>query len=70
LARAQVVGGDLVVLNKVDLVDEVKLGQVLAWLREIKPSLPVFESSQCLLPMVHQEVDQSQVIQGHIFPGV
>jgi G3E family GTPase len=51
LARAQVVGGDLVVLNKVDLVDEVKLARVRTWLRQIKPGVPVFETSQCLLPM-------------------
>jgi G3E family GTPase len=51
LARTQVAGGDLVVLNKVDLVDEAKLAQVRTWLREIRPSVPVFETSQCQLPM-------------------
>jgi G3E family GTPase len=51
LARAQIVGGDLVVLNKVDLVDAAKLAQVRDWLREIRPGMPVFEASQCLLPM-------------------
>jgi G3E family GTPase len=51
LARAQVAGGDLVVLNKVDLVNEAKLTQVRAWLREIRPGVPVFETSQCQLPM-------------------
>jgi G3E family GTPase len=51
LAHVQVVGGDLVVLNKVDLVDAAKLGQVKDWLREIRPGLTVFETSQCRLPM-------------------
>jgi G3E family GTPase len=51
LARAQVAGGDLVVLNKIDLVDEAKLAQVRDWLQEIRPGMPVFETSQCRLPM-------------------
>lgn len=51
LARAQVAGGDLVVLNKVDLVDAAKLTQARDWLREIRASIPVFETSQCRLPM-------------------
>jgi G3E family GTPase len=51
LARAQVVGGDLVVLNKVDLVDAARLGQVRDWLRELRPGVAVFETSQCQLPM-------------------
>jgi G3E family GTPase len=51
LARAQVAGGDLVVLNKVDLVDAARLEQVKDWLREIRPGMPVFETSQCRLPV-------------------
>jgi G3E family GTPase len=51
LARAQVAGGDLVALNKVDLVDEAKLARVRAWLQEVRPGMPVFETSQCQLPM-------------------
>jgi G3E family GTPase len=51
LARAQVAGGDLVVLNKVDLVDEAALAKARAWLLEIRPGVPVFETSQCQLPM-------------------
>jgi G3E family GTPase len=51
LAQVQVVGGDLVVLNKVDLVDAAKLGQVKDWLQGIRPGVPVFETSQCRLPM-------------------
>ena len=51
LARAQVAGADLVVLNKVDLVDVARLEQVRNWLREIRPGVPVFETSQCRLPL-------------------
>ena len=51
LARAQVAGADLVVLNKVDLVDVARLEQVKNWLREIRPGVPVFETSQCRLPL-------------------
>jgi G3E family GTPase len=51
LARAQVTGGDLMVLNKVDLVDEAKLEQVKNWLRELRPGVTVFETIQCKLPM-------------------
>jgi G3E family GTPase len=51
LARAQVTGGDLLVLNKVDLVDEARLEQVKNWIRDIRPGVPVFETSQCQLPL-------------------
>jgi G3E family GTPase len=51
LARAQMAGGDLLVLNKVDLVDEARLEQVKNWLRDIRPGAPVFETSQCRLPL-------------------
>jgi G3E family GTPase len=51
LARAQVIGGDLMVLNKVDLVDEARLEQVKNWLREIRSGVTVFETTQCRLPM-------------------
>jgi G3E family GTPase len=51
LARAQVAGGDLVVLNKVDLVDAATLARVRDWLQEVRPGVPVFETSQCQLPM-------------------
>src|SRR6056300_520559 len=37
LARAQVAGADLLVLNKVDLVDAEKLDEVKTRVREIKP---------------------------------
>jgi G3E family GTPase len=51
LARTQVAGGDLVVLNKVDLVDAATLAKVRDWLQEIRPGVPVFETSQCQLPL-------------------
>ena len=51
LARTQVAGGDLMVLNKVDLVDAARLEQVKNWLREIRPGVTVFETSQCRLPV-------------------
>jgi G3E family GTPase len=51
LAHAQVAGADLLVLNKVDLVDADKLEQVKNWLRETRPGVPVFETCQCRLPM-------------------
>ena len=51
LARAQVTGGDLMVLNKVDLVDQTTLEQVKNWLRELRPGVTVFETTQSKLPM-------------------
>ena len=51
MARVQVAGGDLIVLNKIDLVDESDLDKVCAWLQDIRPGLPVFETSQCQVPM-------------------
>jgi len=51
LARAQVVGGDLILLNKVDLVDAEKLAQVHGWINSIRPGVQVFETTQARLPM-------------------
>jgi G3E family GTPase len=51
LARAQVVGGDLILLNKVDLVDDEKLAQVHDWINSIRPGVQVFETTQARLPM-------------------
>jgi G3E family GTPase len=51
MARVQVTGGDLVVLNKIDLVEEADLSKVRAWLQDIRPGMPVFETSQCQVPM-------------------
>ena len=51
LARAQVAGGDLIVLNKVDLVDAETLAQVHAWIDSIRPGVQVFDTTQARLPM-------------------
>jgi G3E family GTPase len=51
LARIQVAGGDLIVLNKVDLVDTATLGGVREWIDGVRPEIQVFETSRCRLPM-------------------
>jgi len=51
LARAQVAGGDLVLLNKVDLVDAETLARVHAWIDSIRPGVQVFDTTQARLPM-------------------
>jgi G3E family GTPase len=51
LARAQVAGGDLILLNKVDLVDAETLAQVHGWINSIRPGAQVFETTQARLPM-------------------
>jgi G3E family GTPase len=50
LARAQVAGGDLIVLNKVDLVDARTLVGAHAWIEGIRPGIQVFETVQSRLP--------------------
>jgi G3E family GTPase len=51
LARAQVAGGDLIMLNKVDLVDAETLARVRAWIDSIRPGIQVFDTIQSRLPM-------------------
>lgn len=51
LARAQVAGGDLIVLNKTDLVDAETLVRVHAWIASIRPGVQVFDTIQSRLPM-------------------
>ncbi len=51
LARAQVAGGDLIVLNKVDLVDAETLARVHAWIDSIRPGIQVFDTTHSRLPM-------------------
>jgi len=51
LARAQVAGGDLILLNKVDLVDAETLARVRAWIDSIRPGIQVFDTIQSRLPM-------------------
>lgn len=51
LARAQVTGGDLIILNKTDLVDVKTLSQVRNWIEEIRPGAQIFEAAYCSLPL-------------------
>jgi len=51
LARAQVTGGDLIVLNKTDLVDDQTLLQVRDWIEEIRPGVQILEAAHCSLPL-------------------
>jgi len=51
LARRQVAGADIIVLNKVDLVDESALSRAHAWIASIRPGVQVFEAVECRLPM-------------------
>ena len=51
LARAQVAGGDLIVLNKTDLVDAATLKNVKDWIREIRPAVQILETSYCRVPI-------------------
>jgi G3E family GTPase len=51
LARTQVAGGDLIVLNKVDLVDTATLAGVRNWIDGVRPGIQVFDTVQCRLPL-------------------
>ena len=51
LARAQVTGGDLIVLNKIDLVDDETRLQVRKWIEDIRPGVQILESAHCSLPL-------------------
>ena len=51
LTRAQVAGSDLVVVNKVDLVDVAQLVEVQVWIKAIRPGAQVFVATHCRLPM-------------------
>ena len=51
LARAQVTGGDLIVLNKIDLVDDETRLQVRRWIEDIRPGVQILESAHCSLPL-------------------
>ena len=51
LARAQVTGGDLIVLNKIDLVDNETRLQVRKWIEEVRPGVQILESAHCSLPL-------------------
>ncbi|MGB5391709.1 MAG: GTP-binding protein, partial [Thermoanaerobaculia bacterium] len=51
LARAQVAGGDLIILNKADLVDATTLSDVKDWIREVRPAAEILEASYCRVPI-------------------
>lgn len=50
LAEQQVRGGDLIILNKVDLVNGEQLAAVRSWIEKIKPGAEILETSHCSLP--------------------
>ncbi len=50
LARAQIAGGDLILLNKIDLVDGEQLAQVHDWINRIRPGAQVLETVRARLP--------------------
>ncbi len=51
LAETQVKAADLLVLNKVDLVDADQLQNARAWLQKIRPGAPVFEVTHGCVPL-------------------
>ena len=51
LARTQVAGGDLIVLNKTDLVDSTTLSKVKDWIHEVKPTVQTFDATYGRIPM-------------------
>ena len=51
LAEKQVKGADLLVLNKVDLVDETRMAAVRSWINKIKPGSHCLETTHCNLPV-------------------
>ena len=51
LARSQVAGGDLILLNKVDRVNAASRAQLHTWIDQVRPGVQVFETTHCQLPM-------------------
>nr|WP_302477019.1 GTP-binding protein [Ruegeria atlantica] len=51
LACEQIESGDLIILNKVDLVDNETLREMKSWLSSINPRAQVIEACQCRLPV-------------------
>jgi G3E family GTPase len=51
LARRQAAGADLIVLNKVDLVDASTLARAHEWIASVRPGVQVFDATECRLPM-------------------
>ena len=50
LVRDQIVAADIVLLNKIDLVDPTALSALGAWLAEINPRARLIETAQCRVP--------------------
>jgi G3E family GTPase len=45
MVKTQIAAAHMILLNKIDLVDEARRKQVLAWLHETAPGVPVFAGS-------------------------
>ena len=68
LARAQVAGADLIILNKTDLVDSTVLNKVEDWLSAIKPTVQILKTTHCQAPieiLLGLEHQQDTVSKGH-----
>ena len=51
LAEAQVAGADLIILNKIDLVDPATVVQVENWIRDLNKRAQILPAEQCRLPI-------------------
>jgi len=51
LAMDQISAADMVVLNKVDLLDEAELDEVRGWIRKITPNARIFETTFGEIPL-------------------
>lgn len=51
LAKAQVGGADLIILNKIDLVDAASLEQVESWIRALNKRAQILRAEKCRLPI-------------------
>ena len=66
MVKTQIAAAHMILLNKIDLVDEARRKQVLAWLHETAPGVPVFAGSNgqfdwtLLLSRTGQHASQSQ----------
>ncbi len=49
--RRQMKAADLVVVNKLDLIDAARLGQVRDWVATVAPDSPMFEATQAEVPL-------------------
>ena len=51
LAKEQIIGADLIILNKIDLVDAETLSKVRQWIEKQKPNIPILAAENCQLPI-------------------